>query len=296
MPYLYLNLQNESLQKQQRVFYTDSLKGKHVLIFVHGWFGQSSDFSFYLNELQNDYRVISFDLPGHGKSSHEKNKLYSHVTAYRALKHLASAFAQDSHSLTLVGFSLGAFLTMKLSLLEPKWVDQLILISPVFDLKPLKESSHFIKKKNIFLSCQLLFRSLVLSFPFEHPRQNYSLLQRLSHFRVVKKNHPLYCMRSYARSLDDSNLESLIRNNNKPTLLLHGTNDSIHAQEEMATYSRNMSYSKLLSVQGQPHNMLLTAQKEILTATKEFLKTGHKRKYGWLKIFSKENKEDDIKN
>lgn len=298
MPYLYLNLQKESKQKQQRIFYTDSLKGKHILIFVHGWFGQSSDFTFYLNELQEDYRVVSFDLPGHGKSSQGKDKQYSHITAYRALKHLASAFAQDGHSVTLVGFSLGAFLSMKLSLLEPKLIDQLILISPILDLKILKDRTTFIRKKNIFLSWQLWLKSLKFELPLDdlYAKQNYSLYKRLFRFSAIQKNHPLYCLHSYALGFDDSSLESLIKNNNKPTLLVYGAKDSLLSKEEIATYSRNMSYSKLVNLEGHAHNMLLTAQKEILTIVQDFLKTSGKRKYGWLKIFSKQNKEEQEEN
>jgi pimeloyl-ACP methyl ester carboxylesterase len=67
--FVYAPLSYDSVQEQINVFYTVEGKGDPTILFVHGW---SCDHTFWDQQvvfLKKNYRVITIDLPGHGKSS-----------------------------------------------------------------------------------------------------------------------------------------------------------------------------------------------------------------------------------
>lgn len=298
MPFIYIDLQGNSKntnegKRQQRIFYSDTVQGKDILLFVHGWFLDSSIFAPYTNELQKHYRIISFDLPGHGKSSQGKNHEYNLLIAFRALKELAEALSEDSDSITLVGFSLGSFLSLKLSLFYPKLIDKLILISPLITLNSFEKDISVLEKLNRqFFTISMFVRALLLKFPFnelvqeQYPLHNINFFKRLKKFYSLRKNHSLNAARQYIRGFHNVTIETLIKNNNKPTLLVHGKQDSFTSEQSLAEYTRNMSHARLVSIDNAAHNIGLTHQEEILKLISDFLISTHKRKYGWLKLFS----------
>lgn len=303
MPFLYLDLQKDQENNgekihQQRIFYSDTIHGTDILLFVHGWFLDSSIFTPYITDLQKNYRIISFDLPGHGKSSQEKNHEYNLLIAFRALKELVNMLSKDSNSITLVGFSVGSFLSLKLSLFYPKLVDQLILISPLVTLNSFEKDIAVLEKLDSpFFTIALFMRALFLQFPFnelvqdQYPLHNINFFKRIKKFQILRKTHSTDAAIQYIFGFHNVSIESLIKNNNKPTLLIYGTQDPFISKESLAEYTRNMSHARLTNFDNASHNILQTHPKEILHLIDDFLKNTHKQKYGWLKLFSNQKSE-----
>lgn len=105
------------------------------LILLHGMFADGSQWNEIAKLLRDDFRVITVDLLGHGKSPRPKGATYSnkeHVAALRTT--LESLNATDSA--TVVGYSMGGAVALAYSSTYPQSVKQLYLISTPFYLKP----------------------------------------------------------------------------------------------------------------------------------------------------------------
>lgn len=116
MPYFNTNTCN--------YYYDQNGKGK-TLIFAHGLFVDKTIFSHQFNYLSKDYNCISFDMPGHSKSSFNKNGW--------TLDKIADDFAQFIIENTtdrpiLIGQSQGGMVFMRLAAKYPELVSGLILI------------------------------------------------------------------------------------------------------------------------------------------------------------------------
>ena len=100
-----------------------------VVVLLHGLFGSGKNLNNLASALQADYRVVSFDLPGHGNSSASEGLSLQAMTAtlWRAIDSLGIERVQ------LVGHSLGGKVAMMMALHQPQRVNALVVadIAPV---------------------------------------------------------------------------------------------------------------------------------------------------------------------
>ena len=59
--------------KEMRVHYKSLGDGTTALVFVHGWTCDESSWRYQVPFFKKNYRVITLDLPGHGKSGSPKD-------------------------------------------------------------------------------------------------------------------------------------------------------------------------------------------------------------------------------
>lgn len=112
-----------------QLFYT--LQGPETgpPLLVHGWCCNSHDWNFHITPLAQTYRVIAFDLRGHGQSSAPLDiiyKLSDHATDIAALlKHLG--YEKD---VRVIAHSMGAMITSLLSVEQPELFKALVSVDP----------------------------------------------------------------------------------------------------------------------------------------------------------------------
>ena len=73
-----------------RIHYTSTGHGAKTLILVHGWTCDESSWSEQVPVLAKKYRVITIDLPGHGKSDQPKDGKFSMDLFARAVEAVRS--------------------------------------------------------------------------------------------------------------------------------------------------------------------------------------------------------------
>lgn len=106
-----------------------------AIIFVHGWTCDESSWASQVPAFSDRYRVITLDLPGHGKSDlPEKNrfsmKLFADaVEAVRA--------ATGVKRVVLVGHSMGAVVIRQYALDHPGQVAGLVAVDGPLDIRPI---------------------------------------------------------------------------------------------------------------------------------------------------------------
>jgi pimeloyl-ACP methyl ester carboxylesterase len=101
------------------IHWTSAGKGGKTVILVHGWTGDESAWSAQVPALvAAKYRVITLDLPGHGKSGSPKDGKFSMDLFARAIE--AVRAEARVHRAVLVGHSMGTPVIRQYARLYPK--------------------------------------------------------------------------------------------------------------------------------------------------------------------------------
>ena len=97
-----------------------------AIIFVHGWTCDESSWQHQVPAFSKRYRVITLDLPGHGKSDLPKNGAFSMELFARAVEAVRSEAKVDRA--VFVGHSMGTPVIRTYALMYPAHVAGLVLV------------------------------------------------------------------------------------------------------------------------------------------------------------------------
>jgi sigma-B regulation protein RsbQ len=114
------------------IHWTSSGNGAQAVIFVHGWTCDSTSWRYQVPAISQQYRVISLDLPGHGKSESPKDGRFSMELFARAVEAVRSEAGVDKA--VLVGHSMGTPVVRRYALMYPERVAGLVLVDGLVQL------------------------------------------------------------------------------------------------------------------------------------------------------------------
>lgn len=106
--------------------------GAKTLILVHGWTCDESSWKEQIPELSKHYRVITLDLPGHGRSGTTKDGMVTMDLFARAVEAVRDEAKADK--VILVGHSMGAPVIRQYARLYPQHVSALVVVDGVLVL------------------------------------------------------------------------------------------------------------------------------------------------------------------
>ncbi len=104
--------------------------GRQALILVHGWTCDESSWKEQVPALSKSYRVITLDLPGHGKSGMPKN--FTMEVFARAIEAVRVEAKVDKA--VLAGHSMGTPVIRKYALMYPERVSALVIVDGLVQL------------------------------------------------------------------------------------------------------------------------------------------------------------------
>ena len=102
-------------------------------MFVHGWTCDSSSWTGQVPAFAKKYRVITLDLPGHGKSGSPKDGKFSMDLFARAVE--AVRAEAKAERIVLVGHSMGAPVIRQYARLHPQRVAGLVAVDGPLDMR-----------------------------------------------------------------------------------------------------------------------------------------------------------------
>ncbi|WP_196223343.1 alpha/beta fold hydrolase [Roseibium sp. RKSG952] len=111
-----------------RMHYRDQGSGPALLL-IHGSNASLHTWEGWVKELSDDFRIISFDLPGHGLTGPDAKKRYGWIPQAELAGRLMEAL--DIERFSVAGNSLGGAIAWNLAVLEPERVENLILIDSI---------------------------------------------------------------------------------------------------------------------------------------------------------------------
>lgn len=107
-------------------------KGPKTVILVHGWTCDESTWNSQVPELSKEFRVITLDLPGHGRSGSPKDGKLSMDLFARAVE----AVRKDSKAdhVVVVGHSMGTPVVIQYARLYPEHTAALVFVDGLVNL------------------------------------------------------------------------------------------------------------------------------------------------------------------
>ena len=109
--------------------WTSAGAGPQTLVLVHGWTCDDSSWSGQVPALTSKYRVLTIDLPGHGKSGRLEASKFSMALFARAVEAVRAEAKADR--VVLVGHSMGTPVIREYAKLYPQHVAALVLVDGV---------------------------------------------------------------------------------------------------------------------------------------------------------------------
>ena len=107
--------------------------GRKTLMFIHGWTCDSSSWDAQVPELSKKYRVITLDLPGHGRSGSPADGRFSMDLFARAVEAVRQEAKADK--IVLIGHSMGAPVIRQYARLYPGHVAALVAVDGPLDMR-----------------------------------------------------------------------------------------------------------------------------------------------------------------
>lgn len=147
LSYLNASYTVNNLKKEQKFVQVENVQisyreiGKEniqngVVVFLHGFFGSSSDWEFVIQECSKFYYCIAVDIPPFGLSEKPLSLDYSNKNTVALLTKFIDKLSENSsiNKFVLAGHSMGGFLSIKLTNLFPEKIEKLILINAAYDI------------------------------------------------------------------------------------------------------------------------------------------------------------------
>jgi pimeloyl-ACP methyl ester carboxylesterase len=115
------------------IYSASSGSGKATVVLVHGWTCDSSSWDAQVPVLASRYRVVTLDLPGHGRSDAPKDGKFSMDLFARAVEAVRAEAGADK--IVLVGHSMGAPVIRQYARLFPEHVAGLVAVDGPLDMR-----------------------------------------------------------------------------------------------------------------------------------------------------------------
>lgn len=254
-------------------YHTYGTKSDNAIVFLHGFLGNSEDWSFLIRELSGKYFCIAIDLPGHGKSINLQDNQYSINAAVSGIYGIVEQL--NISKINLIAYSMGGRAALHFTDKYPDIVNKLVLISSSPGLKTKGE-----RQSRIALDKALSDRisasnfSDFLKFWYSQKLFGYDTESKKYSFLAEKRRNNL--KEELSKSLKYSGTGAMqhlwdkLSNYDIPILLLCGENDEkyIRINSEMNDILKN---SELKIIDDSFHNIIFDAPESTFKEINNFL-------------------------
>jgi pimeloyl-ACP methyl ester carboxylesterase len=272
------------LQKSgYNIAYTDEGKGEKTILFIHGLGSYSQAWIKNVEVLKNDFRCISIDLPGYGKSSKQPHS--GEMTFY------ASVIVELINELNLknvflAGHSMGGQISITTHLLYPEAVEGLILVAPAgFERFHKGQKQWFRDVMTVdgvrLTTAEAIQNNLASNFYRLPADADFMITDRLRMRTADDFNAYCYAVVQSVNGMVDNPVIDYLENIKVPTLILFGENDNLIPNrflnpgptEAIAKFGASkIKDSKLVMVPKCGHFMMFEKSEVFNKEVKEFLK------------------------
>jgi len=116
-----------------------------TIVFVHGWTCDESSWAGQVPAFTKDHRVITLDLPGHGRSELPKDGKLSMDLFARAVE--AVRAEAGAERIVLVGHSMGAPVIRQYAHLYPQHVAGLVAVDGPLDMRAFSDLGRVFRRR-----------------------------------------------------------------------------------------------------------------------------------------------------
>jgi len=226
--------------------------GGPPIIFIHGWASSLRFWRFQFSHFARRYRVVAYDLRGHGGSGRPRGKRYSVEYHVGDLECIVEEL--DLGEPILVGHSLGGMIAMKYALNHPGDVRGLVLAGasprPAFNWREKAKMTLFrwIVRLSRRLAARLTRRALFS--PSTEP-------ELVGWVRRESMRTPTHVLLACLRAAEEFDVMEKLGDLRTPTALVVAERDRAVPPSIIAYMERVMPMVRRLDLPGAGHNCML---------------------------------------
>ena len=243
-----------------------------TVVLLHGFGSSLHTWEDWVPVLSQDFRVIRYDLPGHGLTGPDARGDYTDARGIVVLLDLLNHLGIQK--ISLIGHSIGGRLAWNFAAAHPERIEKLVLVAPDGFASP---GFEYGKSPEIGLSLQAMRYVLpktLLRMSLEPAYANASAMtdQRLTRYHelmLVPGVRPALIARLEQSILQDPN--PILTNIKVPTLLLWGDQDAMIPVANAADYLRALPNARLVRMPGVGHLPQEEAPAETALTVHQFL-------------------------
>ncbi len=257
------------LANQINLYYEEHGDGQ-PLVFIHGLGSSTRDWEFQVPEFSRSYRVISFDLRGHGRSDKPAGPYRIPLLAADLAGLLQALHIPSAH---LVGISLGGAVAFQFALDYPAMVKTLVIVNSGPSLGGTPEQARQEIERRVGIVQQLGMRAMgeALS-PALFPKPEQAALRETFVARWAE-NDPLAYIEA-TRSMLGWNVLDQLGAIGCPTLILTADQDYVPVAAKEA-YVGLMPNARLVVIPDAHHAVPLEQPEKFNAAVTDFLARHH---------------------
>ena len=229
MQYLHAVKKVHLPQSGYDIAYTDEGKGSKTIIFIHGLGSYLQAWTKNVEVLKNNYRCISIDLPGYGKSSKQPHS--GQMTFYAGIiDELVKELGLNK--VVLAGHSMGGQISITTSLLYPSIVEGLVLVAPA-GFEPFhKGQKQWFRDVMTFdgvrlTTAEAIQNNLATNFYRVPKDAEFMITDRLSMRTADDFGAYCYAVVQSVNGMVDNPVIDYLKDISVPTLILFGENDNL---------------------------------------------------------------------
>lgn len=252
------------MPEQSTVFYTDHGKGFPVIL-IHGFCETHEVWARFAKHLSKDYRVISVDLPGFGKSK-SLPEGFSVADAASKINELLNQL--NINKCIAVGHSLGGYVTLAMVKQETDLFSGFGLFhsTAYADSEERKTARNkvveFVSKNGVPAFIETFIP------PLFHDKSNPDIPFAVNMALQTKQETLI----GYAKAMRDRpDLTSVIQNFNDPVLFVAGEKDTVIPPDTLQKQAKLASKPHLHVISQAAHMGMFEKESETLNLMREFL-------------------------
>lgn len=257
-----------------RIYFEQSGNKGPALVLLHGWGLNHYVWTGITPQLSDAYRVVAFDLPGHGDSDMPAGNDYGLKQVAEAV---ASSMAQES---IVLGWSLGGLIAQQIALLRPALVKGLILVASSARFARGDDWPHGMDTGLLAdFAAQLtqdyqatVQRFLALqSMGSTHAREEIRTLREA--FSKVREPNPA-ALRGGLRLLQECDLRTQINSIHCPVLIINGEKDRLVIPQTGKLMAQIMPHARHVMIKGAGHAPFLSHRDTFIELVERFVNGG----------------------
>jgi pimeloyl-ACP methyl ester carboxylesterase len=241
----------------------------HTLLFVHGRFGSSEMWEPLVHELSNQFRCITVDFPGYGRSFSAQGRAFSLLEHASLIHEIAHKLTETNEQVILIGHDFGGGVAQLCTLKSPDKIAALILINSSGITQALGQVNTRLngvfarsRLKRMLKQCHAMSPNVRESLT--HPWRTYSTRDAMvKSFRALSETWPWH----YERQVWKESLQKLIQ----PVLLLWGKNDDLNPPDMASELIQRLPEAYFFVNEDCGHWPCLEQPQWVLAKMKEFI-------------------------
>ncbi|MDR3286109.1 MAG: alpha/beta hydrolase [Prevotellaceae bacterium] len=229
-------------------------RGKPVLLFLHGGFGNIESFNDIIPLFCNDFHIIGIDSRGHGKSTLGTDNL-----TYKRLQIDAEVIVNQLQvtNVNIIGYSDGGIVAYRIAAANKILINKLITIGATWSLQDAATAEEIVADMTIANSKET-FAEYYKYYQANNPNPEWDKFVKL-------------CLEMWIDKTESGYPYKNIRSINVPTLIIRGNNDKFLSLESAVELSKKIEKSLLLNIPFASHGAFKSHPQIFEIIAKQFL-------------------------